>query len=293
MTNPANLQASIVIPCFNEGGSVARTIQHIDAAFESSPGVEVIAVDDGSSDETLEELRKVQHAVKRLRIVRHDRNRGYGAALKTGIRNAKTGLIAIADADGTYPVDELPRLIGIANDHDMVVGARTANDVSYSRLRSIPKYFLRAWIQWIVKAPIPDINSGMRVFRKEMADQFVRILPDSFSFTITITICAMRNNYRVHFEPISYYEREGKSKIKPIRDTLRFLQLIGRTGMYFAPVRILAPMVFILGIGTATSIVYDMIVLNNLTDKTVILISMLFNLGVFTLLADMIDRRSP
>lgn len=292
MTEPTELQASIVIPCFNEGGSVARTIRQIDSAFESSPGVEVIAVDDGSKDETLEELRKLQHAVGRLRIVQHDRNRGYGAALKTGIRNAKTGLIAITDADGTYPIDELPRLIGIANEHDMVVGARTASDVSYSALRSIPKYFLRAWIQWIVKAPIPDINSGMRVFRKEMADRFVRVLPDSFSFTITITICAMRNNYRVHFEPISYYEREGKSKIKPIRDTLRFLQLIGRTGMYFAPVRILAPIIALLIIGSLASLIYDTFVLGNLTDKTVILISTLFNLGLFTLIADMIDKRN-
>src|SRR5690606_10512832 len=179
----------------------------------------------------------------------------------------------------TYPINDLPKLIGLARDRglDMVVGARTGANVTYSTLRKIPKFFLHRWINWIVNLKVPDINSGMRVFRKEMAQKFVRVLPNGFSFTITITISSLRNNYRVHYEPINYYRRTGKSKIHPIKDTLRFLQIIGRTGMYFAPLRILAPIIAVLGIGTLASLGHDVFVLKDLTEKSLVLLVATFN----------------
>ena len=228
----------------------------------------------------------------RLRIVEHDRNRGYGAALKTGMRHAASDMIAITDADGTYPVEDLPRLVELSANYDMVVGARTGSDVTYSKIRKIPKYFLHRWVNWIVNLKVPDINSGMRVFRKDMAQKFVRILPNGFSFTITITISSLRNNYRVRYEPINYYQRTGKSKIHPIKDTLRFLQIIGRTGMYFAPLRILAPIVVLLGLATTASLAHDLFVLRDLTEKSLLLLVSTFNVGMFAMLADMIDKRS-
>jgi hypothetical protein len=173
----------------------------------------------------------------------------------------------------------------------MVVGARTGPQITYSKIRLIPKTFLTLWVSWIARQKVPDINSGLRVFRKQVVERYVPILPDTFSFTTTLTL-AMLTNYRpVKFVPINYMERVGKSKIKPVRDTLRFMTLILRTGMYFAPMRVLAPIVFALGLATFGSLLYD-VWLGNLTDKSVILAMFTLNTGVFALLADMIDKRS-
>ena len=283
---------SVLVPAYNEENAIEETITKLNAALGELESFELLVVEDGSEDGTLAKLKDLASRFPALRVVQHDRNRGYGAALKTGMRHAHSELIAIIDADGTYPIADLPKLVRLAADYDMVVGARTGNNVEYPLIRKIPKYFLRRWINWIVKTNVPDINSGMRVFRKAMGQRFVRILPDGFSFTITITISSIRNNYRVLFEPIDYFERKGKSKIKPIHDTLRFLQIIGRTGMYFAPVRILFPIIVFLALVATGSLGYDLFVLDNLTDKTVLLFTALLNVSIFTLLADMIDKRS-
>ena len=285
-------KVSVLVPCYNEENAIAETIEHLDRALAQLDDFEIIAINDGSVDGTLARLHALESHFPRLRVLHHDRNRGYGAALKTGMRHASSDMIAIIDADGTYPIDNLPKLVSMASDYDMVIGARTGEDVTYSTLRKIPKFFLRAWINWIVNMKVPDINSGMRVFRKDMAQRFIRVLPNGFSFTITITISSLRNNYRVHFEPINYFQRKGKSKIHPIKDTLRFLQIIGRTGMYFAPLRILLPLIAILALGTLTSLGYDIFVLQDLTEKSLVLLMSTFNVGMFAMLADMIDKRS-
>lgn len=283
---------SVLIPCYNESASIADTVERLNRELSGGPTFELIAIEDGSTDDTLAGLRALEAQWPTLRVIPHDRNRGYGAALKTGMRHARAELVAIIDADGTYPIDRLGHLVALAENYDMVVGARTGANVTYPLIRKIPKYFLRRWVSWIVKYSVPDINSGMRVFRKSMAQKFVRILPDGFSFTITITISSMRNNYRVHYEPIDYFARTGQSKIRPIHDTLRFLQIIGRTGMYFAPLRILGPIALGVAALSIGSLLYDVFALDNLTDKTVILFASTLNLGVFALLADMIDKRS-
>ena len=136
------------------------------------------------------------------------------------------------------------------------------------------------------------MNSGLRVFRKSIAERFFKILPDGFSLTTTLTVAMMRNRYAVVFEPIAFSDRVGRSKIRPLRDTLGFIQLIVRTGMYFAPLRVLLPLVAVLSIAFAVSLGYDIVVLKNLTDKTIILLLFAMNTALFGLLADMIDKRS-
>jgi hypothetical protein len=136
------------------------------------------------------------------------------------------------------------------------------------------------------------MNSGLRVFRKHVFDQYFKILPDGFSLTTTVTVAMMRGRHSVMFVPITFAERVGKSKIRPVRDTLSFAQLILRTGMYFAPLRVLLPLAGILMLGFSASLTYDVVVLQNLTDKTVILLLFGMNTALFGLLADMIDKRS-
>ncbi len=285
---------SVVLPCYNEHGAIRATISDLESLTDGELH-EILVINDGSTDRTgaiLDEMAQ-SGEFPRLKVVHHDRNRGYGAALKTGIRRAQTRYIAITDADGTYPNGRLPELFARCKHADMVVGSRTGANVIYSRIRRIPKVFLRAWVEFLAGQPVPDMNSGLRVFRRSVALKFLKVLPDSFSFTTTITLSMVCNRYRVEYVPIDYAQRIGKSKIRPIRDTINFFQLILRTGIYFAPLKILLPLAFVLFAGFLGSATYDAVVARNLTDKTVILLLFAMNTAIFALLADMINRRSP
>jgi glycosyltransferase involved in cell wall biosynthesis len=284
---------SVVVPCFNEVASIRSTIEAL-AGITVARGAEIIVVDDGStdgSDQVLDELES-SGGVADLRVVRQTSNSGYGAAVKTGVRRARAELVVIIDADGTYPCDRIPDLVDAAAGADMVIGARTEGTRGQSLSRRFAKSILRAHCSWLVGERIPDMNSGLRVFRKSVAERFFKILPDGFSLTTTLTVAMMRNRYTVVFEPIAFAERVGRSKIRPLRDTLGFIQLIVRTGMYFAPLRVLLPLVVVLSIAFAISLGYDIVVLENLTDKTIILLLFAMNTALFGLLADMIDKRS-
>src|SRR5690606_24498371 len=187
----------------------------------------------------------------------------------------------------TYPNERIPELVKIAVDDPdvaMVVGARVGEDVQYPLIRRIPKAFLRRYCNWLSRTNIPDINSGLRVMRRERVDEFLHILPSGFSFTTTLTLAMLANYYDVRFVPISYKHRIGKSKIKPIRDTIRFIQLITRTGMYFAPMRLLFPPAVVLLIAALVSLGYD-IYERDMGDKTVLLFMLAMITAMFALLA--------
>jgi glycosyltransferase involved in cell wall biosynthesis len=280
---------SIILPVYNEEQGIVPTVEHLQENLRlANCEYEIIAVNDGSTDRTGELLRSCSD----IRVIEHPRNRGYGAALKTGIRYAKYSLIAITDADGTYPNEIIPQLVALTQKADMVVGARIGANVRYSTLRKIPKWFLVRFAEWIVNNRIPDLNSGLRVFHKSVAEKFLKILPDTFSFTTTITVAMMTNGYFVRYEPIDFYHRQGKSKIKPIRDTLRFVQLILRTGLYFAPLRVFLPIAGVFFAGFLLTFIQDLFVRENLTERTLILLIAATQTAMFALLADMLDKRT-
>ncbi|MEQ8995068.1 MAG: glycosyltransferase family 2 protein [Coleofasciculus sp. B1-GNL1-01] len=280
---------SIILPVYNEEKGITLTIDHLQNTLKSANcEYEIIAVNDGSTDKTGELLRSCLN----VRVIEHRRNRGYGAALKTGIRQAKYPLIVITDADGTYPNEMIPHLVALTQNADMVVGARIGTQVHYSNLRKIPKWFLIRFAEWITNSRIPDLNSGLRVFHKSVVKRFLKILPDTFSFTTTITVAMLTNNYIVHYEAINFHHRQGKSKIKPIRDTLRFIQLILRTGVYFAPLRVFIPISGLFWLGFLFTFIQDIIVRENLTERTLILLIAATQIGMFALLADMLDKRT-
>jgi glycosyltransferase involved in cell wall biosynthesis len=282
---------TVVIPCYNEEHAIVDTIRSIREAFPRTECA-IIVVDDGSTDGSATVLARIERGDGNLRVVRHPRNRGYGAALKTGIEKADTEYVVITDADGTYPNERIPELVELALQADMVVGARVADGVVYPLIRKVPKAFLQVYASWLSGCKIPDLNSGLRVLRRSVVQRFLRILPDTFSFTTTITIAHHTNGYDVRYIPISYAARVGKSKIRPIRDTLNFINLIVRTGTYFAPMRVFFPFSVLLFLGSIGSALFDVFVIRNLTDKTVLLALFSMNTGMFALLADMIDKRS-
>lgn len=283
---------SVVIPAYNEEQGMPGVLAHL---FDDLSGIdipyEIIVVDDGSQDKTAEIIRQHAH----VRLITHETNRGYGAALKTGIRFATYDLICITDADGTYPNERIPDLLRrVVEQHsDMVVGARTGERVNIPLVRRPAKWVIGQLANFVCGRQIPDINSGFRLFRRDSVIPFWNILPAGFSFTTTITLCMLTNDYLVNYMPIDYHARAGKSKIKPIRDTLNFVQLILRIALYFAPLKIFLPISVLLFATAMGWGLYTAFVVERLADLTTSLIAMTaVQVAIFGLLAEIMRNRS-
>lgn len=228
---------SIIIPAYNEELAVRETVIELKTLFEVTDiNIEIIVVDDGSKDKTASEAKAAG-----ARVIQHRSNRGYGASLKTGIIAASNDIIAITDADGTYPAKYLPGMLEELEQADMVVGSRTGSDVHIPISRMPAKWFLRIMANYVANTKIPDLNSGLRVFRRGVAVQYFAILSDQFSFTTTITLSLLCDKYAVTYVPIDYRKRQGKSKIVPW-DAGSFAILIFRVAMLFRPLRVFIPL---------------------------------------------------
>ena len=233
-----NTTKSLIIPCFNEALAVKKTLDEIFDVFGDKTDFEIIAVDDGSSDETLAILQEIASQTPVLRLFQNKANKGYGASLKRGISEAQSEIIVITDADGTYPASSIPQLLNELKNCDMAVGARIGSKVEVPLIRRPAKWLLLLYARWMARADIKDLNSGLRCFRRKDAIRFFPLLPDGFSFTSTITLSMHVNGMRVSYLPINYRKRLGKSSIRPIRDTLAFFTLVLRTTMYFRPLQV-------------------------------------------------------
>jgi glycosyltransferase involved in cell wall biosynthesis len=234
------MKASIVIPAYNEEQAVGPVVAELRDVLDSH-GIEaeIIVVDDGSSDQTAKAA-----AGARARVLRHRSNRGYGAALKSGIAAAKNDYVVITDADGTYPCQYIPEMLARLESADMVVGARIGSNVKIPFVRKPAKWVLNRLANYMTNAKIPDLNSGLRAFRRDVAMQYFAILPDQFSWTTTITLAMHCDKYAVVYLPIDYRKRSGRSKIVPW-DAGSFAILILRTAMLFRPLRVFIPVVLV------------------------------------------------
>jgi glycosyltransferase involved in cell wall biosynthesis len=216
----------------------------------------LLVVDDGSTDATAEIASR-----ERATVVTVVQNRGYGAALKTGIVRAAHDLIIITDADGTYPAEAIPTLLEYAPDYDMVVGARTGVHVHIPAIRRPPKWFLGRLASYLAGQKIPDLNSGLRVVRRGLVERYLHLLPSGFSFTTTITLAALCNDDLVYYHPIDYRARMGTSKIRPSH-AFDFLMLILRTVVFFNPLKVFLPVGAVLFLIGFAKFVWDLFVGN-------------------------------
>jgi glycosyltransferase involved in cell wall biosynthesis len=280
---------TVVIPAYNEEKGIQGVVDRVMAAMGGANlPFEIIVVDDGSKDRTVESLRE-----KPVQVLQHETNRGYGAAIKTGIRASQYRHVAIVDADGTYEERDLPKLIRHMETHDMVVGARTGKGAKIPLIRRPAKWILNRLANFLTETRIPDLNSGFRIFDKRVAKKFFNILPSSFSFTSTLTMAMLTNGYSIKYIQSGYKTRKGRSKIRPIHDTVNFFSLIFRTTLYFAPLKIFMPLsVGMIGLSLLKMIVIDIILIQNMTDSTLFLFLAGIQVGMLGLLADLIDKRS-
>ena len=280
---------SVIIPAYNEAAGVGEVLAELESVLSRTGlNYEVIVVNDGSTDRTGEIVRKTGAI-----LLEHTANRGYGASLKNGIKGAQYDNILILDADGTYPQDAIPELLKAAGDYDMVVGSRTGGSVAIPPHRRLPKWLLRKMANYLVGMKIPDLNSGLRVFKKSAAIKFLNILPNGFSFTTTITVALLSNNYTVKYIPINYNKRTGKSKFRPIQDTFNLLNLILRTSLYFNPLKIFIPFSLTLFLLAVLVFIYSKFFTPQVMDITIIVIIMTaVQILALGLIADLVDKRT-
>ena len=280
---------SVVVPVYNEEKSIVDTIIRIK---ETLKGIklksEIVIVNDGSKDNS----HKILKDVKGIVYLRHIRNKGYGASLKTGIKKAKGEWIAITDADGTYPIEDLKKLIKYTKICDMVIGARTKKGSKAPTIRKPAKWMIKKLAEFLTGKKIPDINSGLRIFKKDIALRFWNLFPNGFSFTSTITVSSMVNNYSVMFIPIQYFKREGKSTISTIRDFVGFISLVFKIVMYFNPLKIFTPLGLALLISSIIKGSIDFVTQNSVGAGTIMIFLTGLQIMVLALIADLIIKRT-
>lgn len=282
---------SVIIPVYNEEKALGETVGYFEDLLTKNPGLEVIFVNDASTDRSAEILAGVKN--KKIKIINQTKNNGYGASIKRGLKDVSYENIAITDADGSYPNENICELfeIFLNNNADMVVGARTGKIREIGVFRRFAKSILNKLARYLSEEDIPDLNSGLRVVKKNLVLRFLRFLPDGFSFTTTLTLSLLANNGKILYLPVNYFKRKGKSKIRPVRDTLNFLQLIIRTIMFFNPLKIFLPL-SIFFILLSLLILVITYLLGKVMDITVVLLFITgLNFLAIGLLADLIDKR--
>lgn len=233
---------TIVIPAYNEENAIIDTISEIRQVLdeknsETGAGIlqyEIIIVNDGSSDSTRDKAE-----VAGVKVINHPHNIGYGRSLKDGIQNARFDTIVITDADRTYPSEEIPHLLKeYQKGFDMVVGARTGKHYRESLLKSPLRSILKFLVEFTAGRKVPDVNSGLRIFSKGTIIPYLNHLCDTFSFTTSLTLAYMMTGRFVKYIEIPYEKREGKSKVKLFRDSLRTLQYILQAINYYNPIKL-------------------------------------------------------
>jgi glycosyltransferase involved in cell wall biosynthesis len=262
LADPADV--TVVIPACNEAGAVGGVVRELRdlAAWR-----EILVVDDGSSDDTAGEAAQAG-----ARVIRHPYNKGNGAAVKTGIRQAAGEFLLVMDGDGQHQPADALRLVARLGEYDLVVGARSGRTQAGST-RRLGNGLLNRLASYLADRDIPDLTSGFRAARTACLREFLHLLPNGFSTPTTTTLAFLRAGYNVAFEPVDARPRVGASKIRLSRDGPKFLLIILRVVTIFSPLRVFLPaalVAFLLGAGYAA---WTIVRYTQVTDSSVLLIT--------------------
>jgi glycosyltransferase involved in cell wall biosynthesis len=284
-------EVSVVLPCYNERNHVEQEIKRIRAALEAAGmSYELICVDDGSTDGT----REVLDQLPGIRRIFFPRNQGSGTARRIGSQEARGRVVVWTDADMTYPNELIPDLVRELDDsYDQVVGARKSEAGTYKFFRVPAKWAIRRLASYLTNTPIPDLNSGLRAFKREVAKPYLRLLPAGFSCVTTITLAFLSNGHPIKYVPIDYFKRAGSSKFHPFKDAYNYIIQVLRMVMYFNPLRVLMPVALTLLGGTFVKLVWDLVAHPfRVATNTVLLGVTGLVIACMALLADLVVRRT-
>jgi polyisoprenyl-phosphate glycosyltransferase len=284
-------EVTVVLPCYNERDHVELEIKRIRTALEAAElSYELLCVDDGSTDGTREVLRGIEG----IRAILLPHNQGSGTARRIGTQQARGRVVVWTDADMTYPNERIPELVAQLDDtYDQVVGARKTEAGSYRLARVPAKWAIRKLASFLTSTEIPDLNSGLRAFRRGVAEPYLRLLPSGFSCVSTITLAFLSNGHQVKYVPIDYFKRAGRSKFHPFKDAYNYLLQVLRMVMYFNPLRVLMPVGLTLLAATGIKLVVDLLRFDlHVAGSTVLVGLAAFNIIAIALLADLVVRRT-
>jgi glycosyltransferase involved in cell wall biosynthesis len=280
------LDVTIILPVYNEVEHLREEYDRIRTTMDASQySYEIIVIDDGSTDGSTE----VAKGLPDIRFYRFPTNRGSGSARKLGTAQAKGRVTVWTDVDMSYPNDDIPALVKELDGYDQVVGARRTEEGTKKALRVPAKWFIRKLACFLTRTKIPDLNSGFRAFRTDVARQYLRHLPPGFSCVTTMTMTFLAGGYSVKNIPIDYAKRAGESKFHPLNDTRRYAVQVNRMVLSYNPLRVFMPAGLLLSAVGIVKLLFD---LNNydfhVASNTLLIFFAAFQMFAIGLLADLI-----
>lgn len=279
-----NPEVSVVLPAYNEAGAIGQVIDDVKKAMKRvALPYEILVVDDHSEDDTAEIARARQVRV----VTRHTRG-GSGASRRTGILSAEGDIIVMLDADGSYEAGDIPQLLQHFPEYDQVNGARTSEQGTLKFLRAPAKWFIRMLACHLTGTHIPDLNTGLKAFKKEIMRKYLWLLPDGFSCVSTMTLAFLSNGHSVKYIPTVYHRRIGQSKFHPVKDTLSYLNTVVRMVMYFKPLRVFGPLFSLLFAFGVVKSILSLVYTSTLQESDIIVFMTAIVLGALGLIADLI-----
>lgn len=265
-----NKSVSLIIPAYNEEKAISGSLENISSFMKSHfSDFEIIVVNDSSTDKTAEEVSKF----KEIRLFSHPYNKGNGATVRTGIRNAKKEFVVMMDADGQHDIKDILGIIDLLGVYDCVVGARKeSSEGSFHRNMANKLYNYLA--SYVTNLKIEDLTSGYRGFKTSVIKKFLYLFPNGFSYPTTSTLAIIKGGYNLKYYPIHAKKRIGKSKIKLLRDGFRFLLIIVKISILFSPLKIFLPLSILFILSAFIHMFYKIFLLDaRYTQFSVFLIS--------------------
>jgi glycosyltransferase involved in cell wall biosynthesis len=279
------------LPTYNEELAIEPVLDEIVSALAGeSIRYEILVVDDASTDATadLAERYAAECWQCPIRVIRCPENRGAGAARKVGIRNARGDVVVMLDADGTYPAESIPELLKYFPVYDQVNGARTSEQGTLPWLRVPAKWFIRKLACYLTGTKIPDLNTGLKAFKRDAMLPWLWVVPNGFSCVTTMTLAFLTNGYAVKYVPIPYRTRIGKSKFHPIRDTAAYLSTVLRMVLYFRPLKVFLPLsALAIGLGMLMSM-FSFTFTGSMQESDIVVLTAGFMTCMLGLLAEVI-----
>ena len=273
---------TVIIPAFNEEASIGEMVQSLFSRF---PTAEIIVVNDGSTDETGVIAQKAG-----AKVINHSRNYGYGSSLRTGIEESNRDYVLFCDGDGQHSVDDVELLIKTCDEYDMVVGRRSrVSHVPFSRRAG--KYIMKKFANFLAGQRIPDLNSGLRIMRREIITKYLHLMPRGFSFSTTSTFAFLKSNRNVKYVRITVKKRVGNSTVSQWKHGPQALMLMLRLTVLFEPLKVFMSVAALLFLLSLASLLIDVIVSGaaGIGDTTVMLCISTLLVFMFGLLCDQVS----
>lgn len=267
-TDQRTVDITVLLPAWNEEAAVGPVIREVRAVMAGrTENYEILLIDDASTDGTAATAEALG-----ARVVRRALQGGSGASRKTGVREARGPLIVMMDTDGSYDAADIPKLLALFPRWDQVNGDRASEKGTLKALRVPAKWFIRRVAILLAGRHIPDLNTGLKAFKREPMLRYLWVVPDGFSCVTSMTLAFMTNGQAVTWVPVNYRPRIGVSKFRPFRDGARYLATVVRMVTYFRPLRVFGPLGLLLIAGSVAKGVHDLAVVEKgLQESTIVL----------------------